>query len=68
VIATVRRLRRAALRRHAETTRTVFGCTCASIDVTIRGTAHIAIRHDDGCPAIVGRILAIVPKQAGCQR
>jgi len=61
-------MRRANLRRTAEIASNAFGCTCDKSDVKIKGAAHVEIRHDDGCPAIVGRILAVVPKQSRCQR
>jgi len=66
--AVTRRMRRVNLRRTAETASSAFGCSCATTDVKIRGAAHVEIRHDDGCPAIVGRIVAVVPKQSRCQR
>ena len=66
--AVTRRMRRANLRRVAETASSAFGCSCATTDVKIKGAAHVEIRHDDGCPAIVGRIVAVIPRQSGCRR
>ena len=66
--AVTRRMRRANLRRVAETASNAFGCSCATTDVKIKGAGWVEIYHDDGCPAIVGRILAVVPKQSGCRR
>jgi len=59
-------MRRANLRRVAETASNAFGCSCVTTDV--KGAGWVEIHHDDGCPAIVGRILAVVPKQSGCRR
>jgi hypothetical protein len=59
-----RAMRRARLRRIANDTATLLGCTCRP-DTEIVGAAHIAIWHDDDCPAIVGRLYAIVPRDYG---
>jgi len=66
--AATRRMRRANLRRVADNMSATFGCTCDSTDVKIRGAGWIEIRHDDGCSAIVGRILTVIPKQSRCGR
>jgi hypothetical protein len=48
---------------------TLLGCDCPSVDTTILGADHIEIRHDDRCPAIIGRLYAIVPNDFGrCSR
>ena len=67
--STARRLRRTRLRRIANDTMNLLGCDCSSVDMTIVGADHIEIRHDEGCPAIVGRLYALLPRDFGrCQR
>jgi len=65
-----RRLRRARLRRAATDTAQMLGCTCGA-RIGIRqqfdhgDIAHLRVGHDDGCPAIVGRVYSWLANDVG---